>query len=135
MKEITILSQRNHTMQKVLSLVIPVLLFLFTTAFAPSKLSPLDGTWSGEFTGNAGVVPFETHFWSENDEIKGLIDFPDENVYGLELSWIIVESPSIHFEVTKKSGTLVFEGKLIKNRLIGEFKTKAERGTFDLSRN
>ncbi len=125
-------------MKKALFILAPFVLFLCITAFTSSswsRQSPLDGSWTGEFTGNAGAEPFETHFWSEIDELKGTIDFPQEKAFGLELSWIIIESSAIHFEVTRNSRTLVFEGKLINNKLIGEFKEKNEHGTFDLTRN
>jgi hypothetical protein len=111
-----------------------VVIFLLTSAFTSAKLSPIDGSWSGAFKGNAGKIPFQTHFWTENAEIKGTIDFPQENTYKIELSWIIVESTFVHFEVTKDIEVLVFEGTLVDNKLVGEFKTKTERGTFDLKR-
>jgi hypothetical protein len=121
-------------MKKVLFVLASVTLFIFTSAFDSYKLSPIEGKWSGEFKGNTEAGPFQTHFWTENDEIKGTIDFPKEKVYGLELSWIIVEYPSVHFEITRKSEILVFDGKLFNTKLIGEFRTKADHGTFDLSR-
>jgi hypothetical protein len=120
-------------MKKVLFVFMAVVLFIFTTAFTSSQVSQFEGKWSGEFKSNAGIVPFQTHFWTENGEVKGTIDFPYEGVFGLELSWIIIESPSLHFEVVKNSGILVFDGKLIDNRLVGKFLTKTDRGTFELS--
>lgn len=121
-------------MKNLLSVFILAVLFVFTTAFALSERSQLEGNWSGEFTGTAKAVQFQTHFWTENGEVKGTIDFPQENIFGLELSWIIVEFPTVHFEVVKNSETLAFDGRLIENELFGEFSTKTGRGIFDLSR-
>lgn len=121
-------------MKNLLSVFMLAVLFVFTTAFALSKRSQLEGNWSGEFMGTAKAAQFQTHFWTENGEVKGTIDFPQENIFGLELSWIIVESPTVHFEVVKNSETLAFDGRLIENKLFGEFSTKTGRGIFDLSR-
>ncbi len=121
-------------MRKLLFVFLLLGVFALTTGFKPSAASQLNGTWSGEFMGTTTTVPFQTHFWTENGEFKGTIDFPQENLYGLELSWIIVETGSVHFEVVKNSETLSFEGKLIENKLFGKFSTKTGRGNFDLSR-
>jgi hypothetical protein len=121
-------------MKNVLPVFFLIAFFAVTTGLKPSTGSQLNGNWSGEFMGTTKTVPFQTHFWTENGEIKGTIDFPQENLYGLELSWIIVESASVHFEVVKNSETLAFQGRLVANKLFGEFSTKTGRGIFDLSR-
>ncbi len=121
-------------MRKVFFSLLVIAIFAATTGLKPSGASQLNGNWGGEFLGTTNTVPFQIHFWTENGEIKGTIDFPQENLYGLELSWIILESQSVHFEVVKNSETLAFQGKLIENKLIGEFSTKTGRGLFDLSR-
>jgi hypothetical protein len=126
--------QTGEVMKKVSLPFLLVAVFAITTGLKPSGAPQLNGNWSGEFLGTTKTVPFQTHFWTENGEIKGTVDFPQEKLYGLELSWIIVESQSVHFEVVKNSETLAFQGKLIENKLFGEFSTKTGRGTFDLSR-
>ncbi len=121
-------------MRKAFYFLLVIAVFAVTTGLKPSVESQLYGNWSGEFLGTSNAVPFQIHFWAENGEIKGTIDFPQEDLYGLELSWIILESQSVHFEVVKNSETLAFQGKLIENKLFGEFSTKTGRGIFDLSR-
>lgn len=121
-------------MKKIGFIILVIALFAVATGFKPMTASQLNGNWSGEFLGTTKSVPFQIHFWTESGEVKGTIDFPQENLYGLELSWIIVESPSVHFEVVKNSEILAFQGRLIENKLIGEFSTKTGRGIFDLSR-
>jgi hypothetical protein len=121
-------------MRKVSFVFLLVAIFAITTGLKPAAESQLNGNWSGEFLGTTRAVPFQIHFWTENGDVKGTIDFPQEKLYGLELSWIIVESQSVHFEVVKDAETLAFQGRLIENKLFGEFSTKTGRGIFDLSR-
>jgi hypothetical protein len=121
-------------MKEVFRIIVLTAVFIITSAFTSSKLSPIDGQWSGEFKGNAGTLPFQTRFWTENGEIKGTIDFPSVKVYRKEISWILIETDIVHFEVPNDSEVLVFEGILTDNKLIGEFKAKTDRGTFNLIR-
>ena len=88
-------------MRKLTSTILTALLFILTTAFAPNPPSTLEGKWLGDFKVNAKQVFFQARFWNENGEIKGSIDLPQEGAAGLELSWIIVDSNSIHFEVVR----------------------------------
>jgi hypothetical protein len=110
------------------------ILFLLSKTFAANPASPLEGKWLGDFKVNAKDVSFRSTFWVENDEIRGTIDLPEEGFFGLPLSWIIVDSSSIHFELVRDSGTLVFDGHLKNNIVAGDFLTKANRGTFNLTR-
>jgi hypothetical protein len=121
-------------MKKALTLSGLVFLFFVMTAFTPGNVSPLEGKWVGEFSGTAGSIPVQTRFWMENDELVGTMDFPQENLYGVKLSWIIIEASVVHFEVVKNNETLAFEGNLMSNQLAGQFCTKTGKGVFDLSR-
>ena len=123
-------------MKRRISILTAIVGFAFiATAFTLTNMSVIDGNWKGEFKGTSEAIQVQTHFWTENDELKGTIDFPAENIYRLELSWIMIdEANTIHFEVVKNSETLVFDGKLINNDLTGQFSTKTGRGIFTLSR-
>ena len=121
-------------MKKALTLSGLVFLFFVLTAFTTGNVSPLEGKWVGEFKGTAGSVQVQTRFWMENDELVGTMDFPEENLYDLKLSFIIIEASSVHFEVVKNNEALAFEGKLMSNQLVGEFSTKTGKGIFGFSR-
>jgi hypothetical protein len=126
--------ERTDDMKKALTISGLVFLLSAMTAFAADNVAMLQGKWVGEFQGTAGTVQVRTHFWMENDELVGTMDFPQENIYNLKLSFIIIEAASVHFEVVKNSEVLSFEGKLISNQLVGEFSTKTGRGVFGFSR-
>ena len=121
-------------MKNVRILIGMAIFFIAATIGLKGAVQPLEGKWTGEFKGTAGTVPFCVHFWMENDEMMGTIDFPAENLIGLKLSWIMIDSTAVHFEVVKGAQTLAFNGTLISNQLAGEFTTKSARGVFGLSR-
>ena len=108
------------------------ILFISTTAFLPSPRSPIEGTWMGEFKNGATILTIQVHFWTEDGETKGTIDIPQESVVRVPLEWIIVDSTSVHFELVRDNGTRVFEGELKNGRIVGDYLTSGNRGSFYL---
>ena len=114
-------------------LLLLVGLFLSLSAFSTIETTSVEGTWVGEFTSIDHSVPFKVRFWQKNNELKGTVNLPDENSKDFPLSWVLVESPSVHFELVRKSGTLVFDGELKNGKISGDLLFSGLRGKFQLS--
>jgi hypothetical protein len=51
----------------------------------------------------------------------------------LPLTWIISEPSSLHFELVRDAGTLVFDGKLEEGAITGDLLYSSLRGKFHLA--
>ena len=103
------------------------------SGFSTYPKMSVEGTWRGEYTSLDHSVPIRVHFWQEDEELKGTIVLPGEGNTELSLSWIILEPSSVHFELVRDSGTLVFDGKLEEDRISGDLLYSGLRGKFYLA--
>ncbi|HEY6953430.1 MAG TPA: hypothetical protein VI758_13560 [Bacteroidota bacterium] len=110
-----------------------IALFFVLSAFTPNTVSPVEGLWIGEFTSVDHSVSFKVHFWQDHDGLKGNIYLSDGGSRELPLSWVMVESTSVHFELVQNSGTLVFDGILKDGKISGDLLCSNLRGKFQLT--
>ncbi len=108
-------------------------ILLLLSGFNTPKTTSILGTWLGEYTSLDHSVPFKVHFWEDQDGLKGTIDFSDENSKNLPLRWVMSETTSIHFELVRESGTLVFDGELKNGKISGDLLFSNVRGKFQLT--
>lgn len=110
-----------------------IALFLVLSGFSAMKSTAVLGNWVGEYTSVDRSVPFKVHFWQDQDGLKGSIDLADEACKDLPLSWVMCETTSIHFELVRDSGTLVFDGELKNGKISGDLLYSNLRGKFQLT--
>jgi len=103
------------------------------SAFKAGTSAAIDGNWIGEYTSINQSVPFRVHFWQENGVQKGAITLSDKGSKDLPLSWVVVESTRVHFELVRTSGTLVFDGVLRNGVISGDLLYSNLRGSFQLA--
>ncbi|MBI4429810.1 MAG: hypothetical protein HY562_11910 [Ignavibacteriales bacterium] len=118
-------------MNKALFAGMGMVLLMSTTAFS-SPRSPVEGSWTGEFKNGAVTLTIQVRFWTEDGQLKGAIDIPEQGISQAPLDWIILDSTYVHFELVKDNGTSVFEGELRNGRIVGDCLTSANRGSFYL---
>ncbi len=106
---------------------------LLLTGFKPNSNASIEGDWIGEFTAIDNSVPFRVHFWRHDGALKGTITLSDGKCTEAPLSWVVVESTSVHFELVEPTRTLAFDGVLRNGSIIGELRYSNMRGTFQLS--
>ncbi len=109
-----------------------IVLLMTTTAFSFLPKSPLEGSWTGEFKHGDAILTIQVRFWTEDGQVKGTIDIPQQGITQAALDWIILEDTSIHFELVKENGICVFDGELKGGRIIGECLSSSNRGAFYL---
>src|SRR5574341_2229287 len=105
-------------------------LFLWLSGFSSSPKTTLEGSWIGEFKNGTETRSFVVHFVKDDGQLTGVIDIPKEGVYGMALDWIMIDSSSVHFELVRDCGTCVFDGQLRSGRVVGDYLTTANKGTF-----
>lgn len=118
---------------KKLMLVVLASAFVFgLSSFAFSPRLSIAGSWIGQFQASTTDGTVRVNFWTEEGEIKGTIDIPSEGVFDVPLSWIIVDSNYVHFELVREDQALVFDGHSTGGMISGTCSCKAERGSFRL---
>lgn len=106
-------------------------LVLLLSGFSVSPISPVEGSWTGEFKSGSATLAFQVHFRAEEGVLVGTVDIPKEHIYGAPLDWIMVDSSSVHFELVRDGTSSVFDGELKNGRIVGECFT-ASKGSFYL---
>ena len=119
-------------MKKLLFVVLSAAFVLGLSSFAYSPRLAITGSWIGQFQANVTDGSIRANFWTEDGEIKGTIDIPSEGVYNVPLSWIIVDSNYVHFELVRDDKTLVFDGHSTGGMISGTCSCRAQRGSFRL---
>ncbi len=120
-------------MKNLMRLIASIALIFAFSGFSPTKTSSLVGSWIGEYTSFDRSVPIKVHFWEDQDGIKGTIELQNEGMTNLPLSWVMKESTSVHFELVRDSGTLVFDGELKDGKISGDLLYSNLRGKFQLA--
>ncbi len=120
-------------MKSLLLFLAIIVLGLVSAGFKPGTNSAIEGDWVGEFTGVDHAVPFKVHFWQHDGMLKGTITISDGRSTESPLSWVVVESTNIHFELVEPSRTLAFDGTLRNGLITGDLHYSNLRGTFQLA--
>ncbi len=120
-------------MKNILLLLAAMGFVLVSTGFKTDAASAFEGEWVGEFTGIDHAVPFKVHFWRHDGALKGTITLSDGKRADMALSWVVVESTSVHFELVEPARTLAFDGILRNGLITGDLRYSNLRGTFQLA--
>ena len=109
---------------------------VFATARSLQIDPPVQGAWIGQYMTESGWTAVSVRLWKDGDELKGTINIPSEGVIEAPLSWVMLESNDLHFELVRDSGTLVFDGRLEADRgsVSGTFSLPMYEGRFLLTR-
>jgi len=95
----------------------------------------VDGLWEGmvEVAGQGLVT--RVNFKTDAGQLKGTVDFPQQNAVSLPLEKVSHEGTRIHFEVLAAPRTAVFDGELKDaDNIAGDFEQSGYKGTFKLER-
>lgn len=76
----------------------------------------------------------KTDFNRSADSLKGTIDIPQQNAFGLSLKEVRVVGDKIHFELPAGPGLAVFDGTLKGDTIRGDFMQAGMNGTFNLTK-
>ena len=109
-----------------------LLLGLVVSSFAAQK--SIEGRWEGTMIreGAALVVSFE--FTSEAAGLKASFNSPTQRAMGIPLRNVSYTAPKVHFELVGDATTIVFDGELTADTIVGQFREGDARGTFSLRR-
>ena len=67
--------------------------------------------------------------------LRGTMDIPAQNAFGLELADVAFRSGRLHFELDSPIGLAVWDGQLLDGVIEGDFKQSGLQGTFRLERS
>lgn len=119
--------------------IINFLGLLLVSVWIPSAYSTyiqesLDGTWVGEYQVQGKRVYINAGFKKDKEEIRAVLVAPLEDGARQPLTRVNLQSSHVHFELTKNSETLLFDGVLKDNIISGNVKQNEVSGTFQLIR-
>ncbi len=105
----------------------------------PSGLSQaaddsIAGEWAGGYDLNGIYTPIGVHFKRQTDSIKGTLDLPMREEIGVVLKLVSSDSSDLHFELPRRSGPIIFDGKLGGDTVSGTILQGNARGMFHLVR-
>ena len=103
-----------------------------TPTVTPETLASIDGHWEGITLYQSGNLITNVDFETDEEGLKGTLDFPEIGKEGLVLSNISFEPPKVRFELSDFN--TVFEGELEGDTISGEFVDPDGSGRFSLKR-
>ncbi|WP_339924677.1 alpha/beta fold hydrolase [uncultured Cyclobacterium sp.] len=93
---------------------------LFFTAASIGYSQTIEGTWEGELDLGLQKLPLVFNFETATDGWKGSLDSPQQNAFGIPLTSILFDGTLISLQIASLGAD--FEGTLINNTLVGQFK-------------
>jgi len=97
---------------------------------------PPEGVWVGELRLENRNTFIKIRYKTEGEGVKATIELPSFNsgLTSVELKRVSFVPSHVHFEFESGAGTLVFDGQLKDNGIVGEVHQGEARGTFQLMR-
>lgn len=108
------------------------LLFLFIPCSAQPK--GLEGHWAGVLVREGAELKVSFDFAREATGLKGSFNSPSQRAIGIPLQKVTYTAPKVHFELVGDATTIVFDGELNADSVIGQFHEGDAHGTFSLTR-
>ena len=100
-------------------LVCSLFLSPLVSTFAQSKQSSIAGEWIGGYELKGNYIPIKTQFKLEGNNLSATLDLPLREEAGVALNQVKYQSPSLHFELPRSAGTIIFDGQLSGNAITG----------------
>ncbi|MCP4153051.1 MAG: hypothetical protein GY757_35290, partial [bacterium] len=129
--------QKRDYMTSMLAIVFFILVAVNAMYALPAGETPtgeIDGRWVGQFK-TAGVdILIRTRFNNNNNSLNGAISIPQEDKYGLPVTFSPSQDNHITFQFKGKKGVFKFEGKLSKNTINGTISCEDRTSSLTLHR-
>jgi len=109
-----------------------VVAFLFFTSL--SAQTDIGGDWSGAISILNVDLGMVMRFKAEGGTYSGTIDIPEQSAFGLKLSNVVYNDPSISFELEIPNRTAKFKGGVNGDSITGDFSQAGLEGKFTLAR-
>ncbi len=119
---------------KTIPLLVSSLLILAVPASPSSRAQSPDGPWIGSISVGGTELKIMVTFLTKGDSLTATIDIPQQMAIGLALKNVSWRPPKTHFELPAGPGLAVFDGRIRKDSVDGEFTQAGFAGTFRLER-
>src|SRR5437879_1804623 len=105
----------------------------FRVSSPAAQISP-EGVWVGELKLENRSTFIKISYKTETKDVKATIDLPSfsSGLTSIELKRVSFVPSHVHFEFDGGAGTLVCDGQLKNNEILGEVRQGEARGTFQL---
>ena len=121
-------------MRKLSFFWIAMLVFGYVYVLPCQAQHTLEGDWIGGIDFGREWQSIGFSFKREGANIKGTLDFPQQNRTGLALNRVVFETPHVHIEWQGRTAVAIFDGVLDGESISGEFLQGERKGKFGLVR-
>ena len=97
--------------------LIAVLIFTASTIVYSQTI---EGTWEGKLDLGLQQLPLVFNFEPANEGWKGSLDSPQQNAFGIPLTAVLFDGTVLSLQISSLGAD--FEGTLINNSIVGQFK-------------
>ena len=111
-----------------------LLLCLVGASFFTAAQQPIDGHWDGTMIREGAKLPVSFDFIKGETGPKVSFNSPTQRAVGIPVANVSFSSPKIHMELVGDTTTIVFDGELAGETIVGQFRENDAKGTFSLGR-
>ena len=111
-----------------------VLLCLLGASFFTAAQQPVDGHWEGTMIREGAKLPVSFDFIKGETGSKVSFNSPTQRAIGIPVANVRFSSTKIHMELVGDTTTIVFDGELAGETIVGQFRENEAKGTFSLRR-
>jgi len=113
-------------------LVLVILLALVVPIFAAQE--SIEGHWEGVMVREGAELPVSFDFTNPAAGLTASFNSPTQRAKGIPLSKVSYAAPRLHFELVGDATTIIFNGELNADSIVGQFREGDATGTFSLRR-
>lgn len=115
--------------------ILPLALLLgLVISSSAAQTSVVAGHWEGVMVREGAELPVSFDFMNQAAGLAASFNSPTQRAQGIPLQNVSYTAPKVHFELVGDATTIVFDGQLSRETIIGEFREGDARGTFSLRR-
>lgn len=117
-------------------LMVTATLVAVQTSAQHSSASPTEplfsGDWVGQFMVGDSAIFVRARFTDASPEVRGSVDLPQSNSWGLRLFAVRLTPPSLSFAFVFRGDTARFEGRADRDSIHGDLRVGRKAGNFHL---
>jgi hypothetical protein len=115
--------------------ILPLALLLgLVISSSAAQTSVVAGHWEGVMVREGAELPVSFDFMNQAAALAASFNSPTQRALGIPLRNVSYTAPKVHFELVGDATTIVFDGQLSRDIIVGEFREGDARGTFSLRR-
>lgn len=114
--------------------ILPLALLFVLVSSSAAQTSVVAGHWEGVMVREGAELPVSFDFINQATGLTASFNSPTQRALGIPLRNVSYIAPKVHFELVGDATTIVFDGQLSRDTIVGQFREGDAKGTFSLRR-